>query len=114
MNFEVYPQGLKWAIERAGKYGKPVIVTENGYEHGEDTRRGEFIKKHVEILHECIKEGADVRGYFYWTLMDNFEWAWGYGPRLGLMTRDRRPKNSAWEYRKMGLSNDADEEEEGN
>ena len=95
MGLEVYPEGLRWAIEAVEDIGKPILVSENGYEDGDDKKRIKFIKAHLQVLDQCLREGKDVRGYFYWSLLDNFEWTFGYGPKFGLLTRDRKPKESA-------------------
>jgi hypothetical protein len=53
--------------------GKPVYVTENGIADGDDSRRSLFLRRYLYAMHRAVSEGIDVRGYFYWTLMDNFE-----------------------------------------
>ena len=68
----------------------PVFITENGYSHIEkdsdldleDEYRVDFIKNHLKKIHKAIKEGINIQGYFYWSLIDNFEWALGMDPRL--------------------------------
>jgi beta-glucosidase len=54
-----------------------------------DARRENYIKDHLYFLHTAIKQGADVRGYLYWSLTDNFEWEEGFGPKFGLVEIDR-------------------------
>jgi beta-galactosidase len=92
MGWEVYPDGmhdaLVWASQR---YGRPIYVTENGIAEGAspDVRRPKYILDHVEQIQRAIADGADVRGYLHWSLMDNFEWAYGFRPKFGLLTVDR-------------------------
>jgi beta-glucosidase len=111
MGWPVEPDGLR--ARMTGLRGRfhnlpPVYVTENGAAFpdevgpdGEvsDPRRVAFISSHLDALARAIAEGVDVRGYFYWSLLDNFEWARGYEPRFGLVhvdyaTQVRTPKAS--------------------
>ena len=71
-----------------------------------DPRRIEYLDLHLRALKDAIDEGVDVRGYYQWSLMDNFEWAWGYDKRFGLVhidfeTLERTPKDSAHWYREV-------------
>lgn len=107
----VYPHGLVEVLQNIYKpYGRQVIyITENGlYEQDpppidglcDDPNRLQFLKDHTQALAEAIRQGIDLRGYFVWSLMDNFEWSEGYIPRLGLYYTDyttfqRIPKRSA-------------------
>ncbi|MEU0915764.1 GH1 family beta-glucosidase [Streptomyces althioticus] len=94
-----------------GRYGDrlpPVVVTENGcaYEGLDDTDRIAYLDGHVRALHRAVEAGVDVRGYFVWSLLDNFEWAEGYGRRFGLVhvdfdTQRRTPKASYDWYRAL-------------
>jgi beta-glucosidase/6-phospho-beta-glucosidase/beta-galactosidase len=71
----VYAEGFDRAIKRFGLLKKPIIITENGVADGKDEIvRRTFIKRYLYSLAKNVDEGQDVRGYFYWTLMDNFEW----------------------------------------
>lgn len=99
----VYPRGLYKLIMELNKFGLPIYVTENGVATANDTRRIAYIADHLEWLWQAIKDGADVRGYLYWTLMDNYEWAFGYEPKFGLCATDfqtfaRKPRPSAKFY----------------
>ncbi|KAM7504035.1 hypothetical protein LguiB_002939 [Lonicera macranthoides] len=112
-NFYVVPRGMGEIIEYVKKryHNKPMFLTENGYASSEkqevqlqdalhDVKRIEFHKAHLSSLAQAIRSGADVRGYFAWTLMDDFEWNNGYGTRFGLYyveprTLNRIPKSSA-------------------
>ncbi len=90
--------------ERYGDRLPPVVITENGcsYEGIDDQERIAFLDGHLRALHRALEQGVDVRGYFVWSLMDNFEWAEGYARRFGLVhvdydTLERTPKASyAW------------------
>ncbi len=89
----------------------PVYITENGLTDAKDEKRAKFIKDHLFWVHKAISEGTDVRGYFYWSLLDNFEWDKGFWPRFGLVEVDyqtlgRRIRPSAWEYAKICESNE--------
>ncbi|MFA5841758.1 MAG: glycoside hydrolase family 1 protein [Candidatus Paceibacterota bacterium] len=106
MGWDVYPEGLYHLIKRAQKYGKPVYITENGIADKKDLQRERFIKENLKQTARAISEGADVRGYFYWSLMDNFEWDKGFWPRFGLIgidykTLERTPRPSAYSYKKI-------------
>jgi beta-glucosidase len=65
------------------------VITENGWAGEDDRRRCAFIEEALKGVHRAIAEGVDIRGYFYWSLLDNFEWLLGYGPKFGLIGVDR-------------------------
>jgi beta-glucosidase/6-phospho-beta-glucosidase/beta-galactosidase len=90
MGWTIYPQGLFDAVTEAwDRYGLPVVNTENGFaERQPDTKRPAYIRDHVEELERARAAGVDVRGYFYWSLMDNFEWDQGFRPRFGLLSTE--------------------------
>jgi beta-glucosidase len=69
--------------------GLPVLITESGIATEDDTERIAYIEAVLRDVHACLAEGIDVRGYFVWCLLDNFEWNMGYGPKLGLHAVDR-------------------------
>jgi beta-glucosidase len=83
-HFAMYPEGLHRALHRLAALGKPIFVTENGVPDATDRIRDTFIRRYLYALHRARIEGVDVQGYYYWTLMDNFEWAEGYHQRFGL------------------------------
>jgi beta-glucosidase len=89
MAWEVYPEGLGPLLYRAAATGLPVYVTENGICCDDDRVRVEYIADHLAAVDDARRAGADVRGYFYWSAMDNFEWNFGYGPKFGLVAVDR-------------------------
>ena len=114
---EIYPKGLGDILrDLYSNYGfQNLLVTENGAAFEEqpdengfvnDLNRVEFIKQHLQQVADARKDGVPVNGYFAWTLMDNFEWAEGYGPRFGLIhvdyeTQKRTIKDSALKYREI-------------
>jgi beta-glucosidase len=103
MGYEFWPQALAACLRRAWDVtgGRtPLLVTENGVAATEDERRVAYVQQALEGVLDCLDEGIDVRGYTYWSALDNFEWAYGYGPTFGLVEVDRgtfarTPKPSA-------------------
>ncbi|MBS0474839.1 MAG: family 1 glycosylhydrolase [Proteobacteria bacterium] len=99
--YEFYPQALGETVRFAAKAtGKPIYVTENGIATGDDTRRVAYIDGALDALRKARADGIDVRGYFHWSLLDNFEWTAGYAQHFGLVEVDRTtfkrtPKPSA-------------------
>jgi beta-glucosidase len=103
MGYEYYPASLAATIRRAWEVTEhlPVLVTENGIGTEDDQQRVSYVGAALEGVLDCIDEGIEVLGYTYWSLLDNFEWAFGYGPKFGLVevdrgTQQRRPKPSAY------------------
>lgn len=124
MGWEVQPEGLfrllmRLQDEYAGPVGTALYVTENGAAYDDrvsadgavqDLDRLEFIRAHVAECHRAIQAGADLRGYFAWSLLDNFEWAWGYAQRFGLVrvdydTLDRTIKASGQWFGRTAAAN---------
>jgi beta-glucosidase len=100
---EVHPAGLTLQLMRLGKLGVPLYVTENGIYDNDDALRPRFIADHVLAVHTALRRGVDVRGYFVWSLVDNFEWAEGWSAHFGLLALDRAtqartPRKSAEAY----------------
>jgi beta-glucosidase len=85
---EAYPQAIRAAVKRAARLGKPIYILENGVPDAQDRIRPWLIVNAVRQVHELIKTGYDVRGYFHWTLIDNFEWTEGWNLRFGLVAMD--------------------------
>lgn len=83
MPFRDYPQGLATAIKECSQLGKNIYITENGI-ISNDQQRETFYKRTLYILSEAVKQGIPIKGYYPWTLKDNFEWAEGWGPKFGL------------------------------
>ncbi len=84
LGWEIYPAGIYYALQGIKQYGRPIYILENGLADADDQKRERFIKDHLHWIDIAIKEGIDVRGYFYWSLLDNFEWDKGFWPRFGL------------------------------
>ena len=88
---EIYPRGFRQVLGTAGGYGLPVYVTENGIADSDDDQRPDYLRSHLRQLRRAIRrDGVDARGYFQWSLTDNLEWVYGYGPRFGLYSFDPR------------------------
>jgi beta-glucosidase len=106
LGYEYWPEALAATIRRAWAYtdGKvPILVTENGIGSDDDELRVRYVETALHGVLDCLADGIDVRGYTYWSLLDNFEWSFGYGPRFGLVSVDRAtfvrtPKPSARRY----------------
>ncbi|MBN1798835.1 MAG: glycoside hydrolase family 1 protein [Spirochaetales bacterium] len=84
LGWEIYPYGLFRLLRKQKKYKKAIYITENGIATENDEERGRFIIEHLKQMHCAITGGIDVRGYYYWSCLDNFEWAEGFTPRFGL------------------------------
>ena len=123
MDWGVTPSGLYWGPKLyQERYGLPIYVTENGMANTDlissdgavhDPQRIEFLSRYLRELKRAAAEGVDIRGYFHWSLMDNFEWAWGYQRRFGLVYVDytdqrRILKDSAHWYKRVIKNNGAD------
>lgn len=90
MSYEFYPQALEHVIRKvADDFKGDLIVTENGIATADDTRRTAFIKQALAGVQSCIRDGLPVKGYFHWSLLDNFEWQKGYSMTFGLIAVDR-------------------------
>jgi beta-glucosidase len=103
MGYEFWPEALGATIRRAWAVTEgrvPVLVTENGIGTADDGDRVRYVERALRGVLDCLSDGIDVRGYVHWSLLDNFEWAFGYGPTFGLVAVDRTtqvrtPKPSA-------------------
>lgn len=87
--WEYYPESLYYVLLELKKYDKPIYITENGIADASDELRQKFIPAALRAVEKAIDEGANVRGYFYWSLLDNFEWDKGYWLKFGLVAVDR-------------------------
>jgi beta-glucosidase len=85
---EFYPDGLLDVLRQAGRYGLPLYVTENGLPDADDDLRPRFIIEHLRRIAQAIDGGIPVRGYYHWSIVDNFEWADGWSLRFGLYQLD--------------------------
>lgn len=91
MDWEIVPEGFGRVVyDLWNEYRKPVYILENGLADQTGELREGFISSHLQSLAQAMEKGADVRGYFHWSLMDNYEWG-SYRPRFGLFSRDRVP-----------------------
>ena len=88
MPYAIYPEGFYKAVKTISKLNVPIIITENGIADDKDDRRSLFIRRYLYALFKTIEEGYDIQGYFYWSLIDNFEWAEGYMMKFGLYDVD--------------------------
>jgi len=103
MGWEIHPHGLAKVLRYSSKLNVPLIITENGIATRDDQRKIKFMKRHIDVLEKCIKDGINVRGFFYWSLIDNYEWLQGLDARFGLYKVDfdtlkRKPTNAAAYY----------------
>jgi beta-glucosidase len=88
MGLDIYPKGLYDLLLRLKKYGLPVMILENGICTSDDRQRWDFISSHLKNISLAMDKGIKVLGYIYWSLIDNFEWDKGFGPRFGLIGVD--------------------------
>ena len=125
MGWEVFPRALHDLLVRVDRDYAPrsIHITENGAAYGDgpdaarriaDPRRIEYLRGHLAAVRSAIEEGVPVEGYFAWSLLDNFEWAFGYDRRFGLFwvdyeTQERLPKDSAFWYRDVVAGSALDE-----
>jgi len=86
---EPWAEGLTRRLLQLGKLGVPLYVTENGIRDPRDELRPDFLRQHIAAVARALRGGADVRGYFHWSLVDNFEWAEGWSSPFGLYALDR-------------------------
>jgi beta-glucosidase len=89
IGWELYPEGFGDVLRRLSGVGLPIVVTENGIATANDAQRVRYLDMHLRELKRAMDDGVDVRGYFYWSSFDNFEWSKGYMPRFGLISVDR-------------------------
>lgn len=116
IGWELYPGGIYSVLKNLKRYQKPIYITENGLADAKDEKRTWFIQETLKGVARAIKDGADVKGYLHWSLLDNFEWDKGFSPRFGLVevnysvhggsasggkTLERRIRPSALEYKKI-------------
>ncbi len=111
LGWEIYPEGIYHILKNLKKYNLPIYITENGLADADDDQRGRFIQEHLRWVYKAIQENVNVKGYFYWSLLDNFEWDKGFWPRFGLVevdyrTQERKIRSSAWKYAKICQNNE--------
>jgi beta-glucosidase len=88
LGWDIYPQGLYNLLLKLKKYNLPIIILENGICTDDDNLRWDFIAEHLENIHLAMEQGVNLIGYIYWSLIDNYEWDKGFGPRFGLIEVD--------------------------
>ncbi len=113
LDWIIYPEGLYFVLENLKKFNKPIFITENGLADANDTKREWYIKESLKSIIRAKREGIDIRGYFHWSLMDNFEWHYGFWPRFGLVevnykTFERKLRPSAKIYAEICKNNGLD------
>jgi beta-glucosidase len=117
IGWEVHPRGLEELLHRlAAEYPRlPLVITENGASYAtppspdgqvHDEARVTYLRGHLAACARAVAAGVPLTGYFAWSLLDNFEWAWGYGQRFGIVwvdfeTQARIPKDSARLYARV-------------
>jgi beta-glucosidase len=110
LGWDVYPQALTNVLTNLRRMERPILITENGAYMTDDARRWNFIKRHLHAMARAMQRGAPVIGYCCWSLLDNFEWAEGFGPRFGIVevdyaTQERRVRDSARQYAEVCRTN---------
>lgn len=115
MGYEYWPEALEATVRyTASQVQVPIHVTENGIGTDDDAQRIDYVRRALTGLARCIADGIDVRSYFYWSLLDNFEWLYGYAPRFGIVDVDRAtqlrtPKPSAHFLGRIARTNALDD-----
>jgi beta-glucosidase len=105
MGWTIDPKALGKQIRLVGKrYDKPMMITENGVATTDEKKRLSYLHDHIAQVRKTMDEGYDVKGYFVWSLADNYEWHYGYVPKFGLSSMDsankvRVLKPAAYYYR---------------
>lgn len=110
IGWEIYPMGIYYILGKLKKYNLPIYITENGLADAKDKLRKDFIKDHLYWIWRAIQEKVRVKGYFHWSLMDNFEWEKRFKPKFGLVevdykTFERKIRRSAYYYSKICKDN---------
>ncbi len=106
VGWEIYPRGLGITLAEFARFGLPLIITENGVATDDDRLRCSFLDDHLRQAAEAARDGIELLGYLHWTLMDNFEWHLGTGPKFGLAAIDpetgaRKPRPSAEHFSRL-------------
>jgi len=113
MGWESFPEGLYRVLLKLRWFRLPIMITENGTCASEDNRRWEYLRSHIQAVAKAMEKGVPVLGYLCWSLLDNFEWARGFGPRFGLLemdykTQERRVRPSAGKFASVCRTNSID------
>ncbi len=109
LGWEIYSEGLSRVIKMTAPYAHklnvPIYITENGLADSQDNRRSAYLIQHLAKVWELIQSGIAIKGYFHWSLMDNYEWADGYGYQFGLLDAERNWRDSAKLYQRIIQAN---------
>ncbi|MFA7244764.1 MAG: glycoside hydrolase family 1 protein [Candidatus Magasanikbacteria bacterium] len=110
LGWGLHPEGIYHLLKDLKKYNKPIYITENGLADRGDQHRSWYIGEIIKNMHQAIADGVDLKGYFHWSLIDNFEWAEGFHPHFGLYEVDfqnfkRSPRPSAIYYQDICKNN---------
>ena len=110
MGWDLYPEGIYHVLKHVKKYKKDIRVTEAGIADERDLYREKYIKDMLLNVHKAISEGVPVKGFMYWSLLDNYEWSHGFSKKFGLVavdlqTKKRTIRQSAYAYKKICESN---------
>ena len=105
--WEIVPDAFGQLLHEAAQSGLPLVVTENGLADRRDLHRSRFIEHHADAIARVEASGVPIHGYFHWSLLDNYEWLDGFGPKFGLFSVDRRtmrrtPRQSVEAFRRAG------------
>ena len=97
LGYAPWSEGLGLVLRRLHDElpGRPLLICEHGVGTDDDEWRTDVLRESLEVMDEAIRDGVDVRGFFHWTGVDNYEWTYGYDVPFGLFTRDREPRPSA-------------------
>lgn len=106
MGWYIRPEGIYYALKTLSQFNKPIYVSEAGLADQEDKYRADYIVRQARGMHKAIEEGVDLRGFMYWSLLDNYEWALGFEKRFGLVeidyeTLERKIRPSAYVYKQI-------------
>lgn len=115
MGYEVYPPGFYDVFKEMSRYEVPMYVTENGIADSTDEKRPGYLLRHLAQMHRAIEDGMDIRGYFQWTYIDNFEWRYGFSKKFGIValepdTLNRLPRRSAYMYGRIASAGEITKE----
>lgn len=110
LGWYICPQGFYELLKKLKVYNLPIYIMENGTAEADDSLYKEYLFSHLKCVGKAIAEGVDIKGYFWWSLIDNFEWDYGFGPKFGLIdvnygTFERRIKPFAYAYAKICKEN---------
>jgi beta-glucosidase len=110
MDWDIYPLGIYHVLCELKQYKKPIYITESGLADASDTYRANYIRDYLRQVKRAIDKGVNIKGYFYWSLLDNFEWSFGFNKHFGLVsvnpeTMERSVRPSAFVYKEIAEKN---------